>query len=87
MSRLIDYSNERLCFVDLEEKEVQRQEAGKDRKLHNVKIRLSCDGCKKPFEKWLHDPSLAFSFCCSDGCLKNMEQEVHKQLQKEDSRL
>jgi hypothetical protein len=26
MSRLIDYSNERLCFVDLEEKEVQRQE-------------------------------------------------------------
>lgn len=80
---IVDYSNEKLCFVDLEEKELQRQGAGKDRKLQNVKVRLSCDNCGKPFVRWLHNPSLAFSFCCSDKCLKKKEQEVHKKLKKE----
>lgn len=83
MDEIIEYTSERLCFVDLEEKEVQRQKAGKDRKLGDVKVRLSCDCCGKPFVKCLHDPSLAFSFCCNDRCLKKMEREVHKQLQKE----
>jgi hypothetical protein len=80
---IIDYTKENgITFWKLEELEVERQ-GSKDRRLRNVKIRLLCDCCRKPFVKWLHDPSMAFSFCCSEKCLKQEEAEVHKKLRGE----
>lgn len=86
--KTIDYTKEtEIYFWKLEELEVQRQGREKDRKLRNVRIKLLCDNCRKPFIKWLHDPALALSFCCSDECLKEIEKKAREEMRKEDTYL
>ena len=77
----IDYTGKNICFWDLEKLELKKQ--NKEKKLKNVKIKLTCNCCKKPFTKYLHDSALAFSFCCSEKCLNKMEKKGMEEYKKE----